>query len=111
MRYVALTLLLFSGYSNAQERKHIVAAPLNGRPVLLAANDIVRTGAYPSTIHLTGGVEVKSPVCLATGKNGKVICDGYMLLRADEATYHEDTGEIQASGAVSVSPLLHEGKK
>ena len=113
MKFAVPTLvgLACFGSALAQEQKHLTTAPLNGRQVSLTANEIVRVGNYPATIHLTGGVQVKTPVCLPVGKNGQTVCDGYMLLRADEATYHEDTGEIQASGAVSVSPLLHELKK
>jgi hypothetical protein len=30
------------------------------------------------------------------------------ILRAEEAILHEDTGEIEAHGNVSVTPLYHE---
>jgi hypothetical protein len=30
-----------------------------------------------------------------------------MILRAEEATFHEDTGRIEAHGAVTVIPLQH----
>ena len=88
----------------------MIVAPVNGapRPASLSANEIERGGHYPSIVHLKGAVEIKSPVCLSVGKPGKPICDGSMILRADEATYHEDTGQIEAAGSVTVTPLRHE---
>ena len=44
---------------------------------------------YPSVVHLKGTVEIRT--------NG-------FILRADEADYHEDTGEVEARGTVKVTP-------
>ncbi len=104
-----LVLVLLAGTLIGQEQKQlsiaIVGAP---RPSLVRANEIERGTGYPALIHLKGGVEIKTPVCLPTGLQGKVICDGSMILRADEATYHEDSGRIEARGSVTVIPLVHE---
>jgi len=92
-----------------QEQKHLIAVPLNGgRAASLTALNIERGGQYPSAIHLKGAVEIKMPVCLPIGRHGRMTCDGSMILRSDEATYHEDSGEIEARGAVTVVPLRHE---
>ena len=53
---------------------------------------------YPTVIHLSGKVEIKTPVCV------KQICEGYMILHADEATFNEATGVIEAHGNVTVIP-------
>jgi len=102
-------LALFSAPLCGQEQKQLSVTPIGGlQAATVKANQIERGSHYPSVIHLTGGVEIKTPVCLPTGAQGKLICDGYMILRADEASYHEDSGRIDARGSVSVIPLLHE---
>ena len=102
-------LLLCAGAIAAQEQKHLTVAALNGlRPVTLSADAIQRGAPYPSTIRLTGNVRIKSPVCLPLGKNRKAVCDGYTILRADEATFHEASGQVEARGTVNITPLLHD---
>ncbi len=84
------------------------SAGLNGsRPVVLTAISIVRGARYPTVIKLKGSVEIKTPVCLPIGKNGALVCDGEMIVHADEAELHEDSGEIQAHGNVQITPLRH----
>jgi hypothetical protein len=93
----------------AVELKHLTVAPQNGnRTVALAALTIERGAHYPSVVKLKGNVEIKTPVCLPVGKESELICDGQMIVRADEAEFHEDTGQIEAHGNVSVTPLVHE---
>ena len=79
-------------------------------PTTLTAFEIERVGQYPSAVHLKGAVEIKSRVCFRVGKRGELVCDGEMILQADEATFHEDTGQIEARGAVTVVPLRHAPK-
>jgi hypothetical protein len=111
MRYVVLVFLCFSCVARGQEQKHMVTvAVTGGRPTTLTALEIERVGQYPSAVHLKGAVEIKSPVCLPLGKRGELQCDGEMILRADEATFHEDSGQIEARGAVTVIPLRHAAK-
>jgi hypothetical protein len=96
------------GQDAATELKHvIVPLPHANRTASLAALTIERGAEYPSIVKLSGSVEIKTPVCVAAGKKGAVTCDGYTIVRADEAVFHEDTGQIEAHGSVSVTPLQH----
>ena len=113
---VSATMLLFviiPPRTTAQDKevaelKHVTTTPLNAmRPASMAAISIERGTQYPSVIRLKGSVEIKTPVCLPVGKNGAPVCDGDMIVRSDEAEYHEDTGEIQAHGNVQITPLRH----
>src|SRR5262245_17508473 len=104
---VSLGILLPQAIGQA-ELKHATAAPANGsRAVSLAALSIERGAKYPSVINLKGNVEIIAPVCLPVGKNSALICDGDMIVHADEAEFHEDTSEIQAHGNVQIIPLRH----
>ena len=90
----------------AGQPKHLSVATLHGnRPISVQALSIERGLHYGDVIHLKGAVEIKTPVCLAVGKKGALVCEGAMILRADEADLHEDTGEIEARGNVRVTPL------
>ena len=88
-------------------QKHLTVAPVNGvRPVLLSALSIERGAEYPSLVELKGNVEIRTPVCIVTSQTASKkthICDGETVLRADEATFHEDTGEVEARGTVTVT--------
>lgn len=87
----------------AAERKHVSAPIANSvRPLLAAAAEIDREGGYPSVIHLKGDVEIRIPVCVATGPGTVQHCAGEIVFHADEADLHEDTGQIDAKGAVRV---------
>jgi len=100
------------GQDPPSEQKHLTVAPLNGnRAVSLTALSIERGVRYPSVIDLKGAVEIRTPVCIPVGKKGAPVCDGYMIVRADEAAFHEDTGAIEAHGRVTVTPLRHEPKR
>jgi len=108
----SITLLTSAtGQDATSEQKHLTVAPLNGnRAVTLTALSIDRGVEYPSVVRLKGNVEIKTPVCLPVGEKGEVICDGEMIVRADEAQFHEDTGEIESNGHVTVMPLRHKPK-
>jgi lipopolysaccharide assembly outer membrane protein LptD (OstA) len=91
---LACTVLLqpvMSQSSSAEQLKQITIAPLNGARgnAHISAFTIERGDHYPSVIHASGRVEVRT--------NG-------FVLNADEADYNEDTGEIQARGAVNIKP-------
>jgi hypothetical protein len=98
----------------AQEPLHLAVAPVNAlRPVLMSAISIERGVDYPSAIELKGRVEVRIPVCIATSKSATKkthVCDGETVLHADEATFHEDSGRVEARGNVTVTPV-HYGQK
>ncbi|MDE3199058.1 MAG: hypothetical protein KGN84_22100 [Acidobacteriota bacterium] len=89
-------------------RKHITVPIVNGaRSVLASADEISKGMGYPSSVRLSGQVEIRTPVCLPVGTDRSVVCDGDMVLRADQAVLHEDSGEIEAHGDVRVIPLQH----
>lgn len=102
-----LFLCLVSPLS-AQAPLHLVVALASGSRVSLTANSIVRDGDYPSVIRMAGAVEIQSQVCLPIGTDGKLVCDGYTIVRAEAATFHEATGKIEAAGSVTIMPLQHE---
>ncbi len=48
-------------------------------------------------------MEIKTPVCVGTGPGNTQVCDGSVVLHADEADFHEDSGRIDARGNVTVT--------
>src|SRR5262245_58282954 len=66
--------------------------------VTLQADSIQRRPSYPSVIQLKGNVEIKTKTVVQDSPLRLMI----MVVRADEADYHEDTSEIEARGAVHV---------
>jgi len=70
-----------------RERKHLMIASPAGSNVGLTANEMERREPNRNVIHLKGSVEIRTRE---------------MILRSDEATYNEITGEIEASGTVRV---------
>lgn len=108
MRIAICLFLCLVSPAGAQDPLHLVVALVAGPRVSLTANSMERDGDYPSTIRMTGAVEIKSQVCLPVGADGKLICDGYTIVRAEAATFHEATGRIEAVGSVSITPLRHE---
>jgi lipopolysaccharide export system protein LptA len=88
----------------AGQLKHLPIPAANGeRPVSVAALEIERGAEYPTTVHLKGSVEIRMAVCVHTGPGNTQVCDGYMVLRAEEADFHEDSGQIDARGNVTVA--------
>jgi lipopolysaccharide assembly outer membrane protein LptD (OstA) len=92
----------------AQERpaelKHLLVPASGGNQhVKVAALEIVRDLPYNGIDHLKGSVEIKMRECVSTGPNHQQTCNGYVVLRADQADFHEDTGQIEASGNVRVT--------
>ena len=75
-------------------------APKQVREAGMTAMSIVYDGGG---VRLKGYVEIKQPICVVTGPGNAPICDGYHVLRADQADYHRDTGRIEASGNVRVT--------
>jgi lipopolysaccharide assembly outer membrane protein LptD (OstA) len=101
--------VIFSCLCQSQEpveRKYLMVPILNAsRPVTASAMNVSKEPAYPSLIRLSGKVEVRTPVCLPIEPDQKFICNGETILRADEAVLHQDTGEIEAHGAVRLIPV------
>jgi hypothetical protein len=108
---LAVSLPIIMGQDTNSQQKHLLEpTPNGGSLVRLSALHIQRGLPYPSIVEMKGNVEIETPVCLPAGEEGKVICDGHMIVHADEAKFHEDTGEIEATGNVVVTPLRHEPK-
>ena len=109
---IALFLSPATGQQNdAPEKKHIVASPQNAtRSVTMEARSIERGLPYPSVITLKGEVVIKTPVCLPVSQRSGIVCDGHMIVRADEAEVDEKTGEIRPHGNVVITPIFHEKK-
>jgi hypothetical protein len=104
----ALMLMPPAYGQDSTDLKHVTVPTLHGvRPVSLSAVSIERGATFPSVVELKGSVEIRTPVCLPGKRKGELICDGETVVRADEATFHEDTGEIEARGNVTVTPLRH----
>lgn len=101
---LAVCALVLTAQDRPAELKHLsVPTATSVRPVEVAALEVVRELPYPSVIHLKGSVEIKTPVCLVTGPGTAQSCAGYVVLHADQADLHEDSGQIEASGSVRVT--------
>lgn len=99
-------LALTAQQNPASRLKHLsVPTSTSVRPLSVSAIEIEKGLPYPSLIHLKGSVEIRTPVCTITRPEDarSRVCDGSVVLRADEAVLHEDTGQIEASGNVKVT--------
>jgi hypothetical protein len=106
-----LPVAILALFCQDNEPKSLLVPVVNGkRTVTVTALNINRGDRYPGIIQLKGNVEIKTPVCIPAGKKGKTVCAGEMVLRADEAQFHEDSGRIEAQGNVSVTPLHYHEK-
>jgi hypothetical protein len=103
---VSVTFLIPAiGQETVPQLKHLSIAPLSGgRPVSVSALHIERGVEYPSIVRLSGNVEIKTPFCTPPATNWTVTCYGEMIVRADDALFHEDTGQIEPHGNVVVTP-------
>ena len=95
------------------QRLHVIASK-PGLGALLAADSIERDAPSlkwtPSVIHMRGNVEIRKPVTLSLPKIEQEAQDigtpagrVYLVVRADEADYDEQTGEIVPRGNVHIS--------
>jgi lipopolysaccharide assembly outer membrane protein LptD (OstA) len=108
---LAMSVAALSAQDRPAELKHLlVPSSTDRRWVTIAAMEIVRDLPYNGIDHLKGAVEIKMRECVFTGPNHQQTCNGYVVLRADQADYHEDTGQIEASGNVRVTrePYIHQ---
>ena len=90
-------------YPSGQLKRLSVPTTNNVSPMSVAALGIEREGDYPALIHLKGSVEIKTPVCTKEGAGNVLHCDGYVVVRADQADLQEDSGQIEARGNVRVT--------
>jgi hypothetical protein len=92
---------------HAEEKSHLRMETPYGRAVFLEAHTLDRRqwrldeggivrGGF--TIHLSGNVVTKTD-CSLPLQGASPVC---LVLRADEAEYHEDTGQIEATGTMYV---------
>jgi len=89
---------------DALDRKHLsVPVASSAQPFIATASHIDRGAQYPSVVHLKGDVEIRMPVCVATGPGSVQHCAGEIVLHADEVDLHEQTGQFEARGAVRVT--------
>jgi hypothetical protein len=110
---VACSLAIFlphaaSSQDAAASRLYVPGYANSGR-MTLAADSIVREdppnpGPSPlaSIIHLRGHVEVRT-CCVQFPTSKPDPPKAYVIVRADEADYHGDTGEIEARGVMRIS--------
>jgi len=68
-----------------RDRKHLMIATPAGNNLSLAANEMERREPNRNIIRMKGNVEIRSRE---------------MILNSDEATYNQNTGEIEATGTV-----------
>ena len=92
-----------SGLSRRSNQRLSVPTATNPAPFSVAALEIEREGEYPAIIHLKGSVEIKTPVCVNAGPGNAMHCAGYVVLHADPADFHEDSGQTEARGNVTVT--------
>ena len=98
------TLPLTAQQYPAGQLKHLSIPTLTSvRPVSAAALEIEREPQFPSIIHLKGKVEIRTPVCVVVPAKNAHMCGGYVVVRADEADLHEDSGQIDPRGSVTVT--------
>jgi lipopolysaccharide assembly outer membrane protein LptD (OstA) len=104
MRAVLCVVLTcqFSVLCQENQQKHLqISSPDGGPGISLAALNIERDiskASYSPAIELKGNVEIRTALC-----GHEVPARKMMVLRADVATYHEDSGQIEASGNVRVN--------
>ena len=78
---------------------------LNRAAIGFAADGIVREDGptrYNSLIHLRGNVEIRT-CCTQPPGRSQTGPRAYMIIRADEADYDGEKGQIEARGTVRVS--------
>ena len=100
---VCTLTLAAQDYPAGQLKSLTVPTTNNAKPLSVAAMEIVREGQYPAVIHLKGSVEIRTPVCVQGRQSSELFCAGYIVLRADAADFHEDTGQIDTRGGVTVT--------
>jgi lipopolysaccharide assembly outer membrane protein LptD (OstA) len=95
MKSVPLAMCLITASAFAQDRPTALEiTDRGGQRVYMRAKSIQRDQADPTIVRLKGDVRIA-----AKNANQK---NGVMSVKADEAVYHFDTGEIEPLGNVSV---------
>ncbi len=88
----------------AGQLKHLPIPTAGGQPVVtVAALEIERGAEYPTVVYLKGSVEIRMRICVVTGPGNTQVCAGYIVMHADEADFHEDSGQVDARGNVTIT--------
>jgi lipopolysaccharide assembly outer membrane protein LptD (OstA) len=90
---IALPLRPGMGQEPAEPKHFSINSP-KGWSVSISAENIAREA---SVLHLKGNVEIKTSI-------GQDAPRQFLLLRADEADFHIDTGAIEPRGNVMLRP-------
>ena len=104
MKFLIAASLLAVLFSEPQRAIPQTATPpqrlnLNAGNAIIQAENIERPVTFPSIIQLKGNVQISTKITAQESPVRLLI----MVVRADEADYHEDTGEIEARGSVQVN--------
>ena len=103
---IALFLpLAGSSQDTIPSRVHTSAVGIDRAAIGFAADSIVREDGptrYNSLIHLRGNVEIRT-CCTQRPGQSQGRPRAYMIMRADEADYDGEKGEIEARGTVRLS--------
>jgi lipopolysaccharide assembly outer membrane protein LptD (OstA) len=94
-----------SSQDTIPSRVHTSAVGTDRAAIGFAADRIVREDGptrYNSLIHLRGNVEIRTCFTQPPGRS-QTGARAYMVMRADEADYDGEKGEIEARGTVRVS--------
>ena len=92
MKLLALGALWFACSALAQDRPVEISGP-GGQTTYIKANSIQRDESDKAILRMKGSVQIAH-------KSG--LQDPGTVIKADEAVYHSDTGEIEAQGNVRV---------
>ncbi len=107
----ALQIFIFSPQATCQdkaqpERLHLTIS-VPPQHFYMSASSIERDLSTPATasiLELKGNVEIRVVTCVSADQGNTHTCQSALVLNADEAEYHEKTGEIVPRGNVHVSP-------
>ncbi len=114
MRYlpaaVPISMILFGFSAISQENpagelRHMQFSSPSGNRIAISAMSMTQQESAGKTAHvirLKGNVEVRITVCRANGTSTS--CDGSVVIKADEADYNVDSGEVEPRGNVRVTP-------
>jgi hypothetical protein len=98
---VAISLPWAIGQENKPEPLHWTIDRVSVTALSIQRDASPSGNPHLPAVYLRGNVEIKKPLCVRTG--GETVCNEEMVLRADEAKYNPDTGEITPSGNVRVT--------
>src|SRR5580700_11327957 len=89
------------GQENKPEPLHWILDGVHVTALSIQRDASTSSNPHLPAVYFKGNVEIRRESCVHTG--GKTICNEAMVLRADEAAYQPDTGEITPSGNVRVT--------